>query len=75
MKNLAISRANGAFLPLVMVASAMTMLWLLWRYPIQTSIMALIALAALGLSAHSARQSESDGGLEPESQDDGLGSH
>ncbi len=75
MKNLSISRAGGAFLPLLMVASALTMLWLLWRYPIQTSIMASIALAALGLSAHSARQSETDGALESESQDDGLGSH
>jgi hypothetical protein len=63
------SNARGnivAFLG-ILTLSALTMIWLLWHYPIKTLIATIAVLAALGISARLASSIESDAGpdLEP----------
>ena len=45
----------------VLALSALTMLWLFWRYPLGTSIGAVAVVAALWASARLARSVETDG--------------
>lgn len=54
-------RSRGVFLPLALLASATTMLWLFWRYPKATLVVALIVLSALTFSAKFTRGSDTDG--------------
>ncbi len=65
MKN---STLNVAALVAVLVSSAVTMLWLFWRFPILTTIATSIILIGLAVSARLATSSD------PESLSD-LDSH
>lgn len=42
------------------MASAVTMLWLFWRFPISTTITAFIVLAGLGLSVKLAKSTDTE---------------
>jgi hypothetical protein len=61
MINSAHARANIVLLLGILLASAMTMLWLFWHYPVVTAIATIAVLAALGVSARLARSSDTDG--------------
>jgi hypothetical protein len=60
MKFLAVERVGGLLLLLAMAASAVTMLWLFWRFPIATTIATLMMLAALGIAARLAKLIDTD---------------
>ncbi len=58
MKN---SPLNVAALVAVLISSAVTMLWLFWRFPIVTTIVTSIVLAGLAVSARLATASDPEG--------------
>jgi len=45
----------------IMALSSVTMLWMLWHFPVGTGIATVIVLALFGVSARLARSVESDG--------------
>lgn len=45
----------------IVVLSAVTMLWLFWRYPVTTGIAAIVLLAAFALSARVAQWMDPEG--------------
>ena len=55
------SRAKMLIFLAVVAVSGLTMIWLVWRYPLGTSIAALAVVAALYGSARLARSVEPDG--------------
>lgn len=61
MTNWAIAR-NSTLLVVILLASAVGMLWMFWHHPLPTSILTVLVLAALGVSAALARLSDGDGG-------------
>ncbi len=44
------------------LVSAITMLWLFWRFPLATGITTIVVLAAFGISARLARMVDSESG-------------
>jgi hypothetical protein len=48
---------------MVGLLSALSMLWLFWRFPIGTGIATVVVLAAFGISARLARMVETDGSI------------
>lgn len=56
------SRAKVLVFLATLALSALTMIWLFWRYPLSTSIAAVAILAALFGSARLARSVEPDSG-------------
>lgn len=75
MKQSAFLHANVAFLCTILLASAVTMLWLFWRFPLATAIATAAVLTAMLISARLAKSSDSDSlaGFKPRRS--GLGSH
>jgi hypothetical protein len=63
MANASNPRSKVLVFVAILALSALTMIWLFWRYPIGTAIAALAVLAALWISARLARPVEID---EPE---------
>jgi hypothetical protein len=57
---------NVAALMVVLLLSAMTMLWLFWRFPILTTIAAAGTLIGLAVSTSLATSTDLDGLTEPE---------
>lgn len=53
---------NSTVLVGILLISAISMLWMFWHHPVTTSIITVLALAALMLSAALARPSDADGG-------------
>jgi hypothetical protein len=58
------ARANIFVFLAVLAASALTMIWLFWHYPVKTLIVTVAVLSAFGISARLARSIETDGGSE-----------
>ena len=61
MKN---SRSDGAGLVLflaIVATSALTMLWLFWRFPVATTITTVVVLAGLAVATHLARSIDFEG--------------
>jgi hypothetical protein len=52
------TRANIIALLVILTISAGTMLWLFWRFPLMTAIIALVVLAAVSVLAHLARSTD-----------------
>jgi membrane protein implicated in regulation of membrane protease activity len=52
------SHSNIAALLVILALSAVTMLWLFWRFPLATGVVTITVLAALGISARLARSIE-----------------
>jgi hypothetical protein len=52
--------------------SSVTMLWMLWRFPLGTALVTLAVLSALGVSARLARWVDSDGVPDLEQGERGL---
>jgi len=75
MKNSVYVRANIVFVLTMLSASAITMLWLFWRFPLETGIATIAVLIALLVSARLAKSSDSDYLSDFDSQRDGLSSH
>jgi hypothetical protein len=46
----------------VLLASAVSMLWLFWHHPVTTAIATAVILGALGICAALARLSDTEGG-------------
>ena len=61
MTNSSRARANIVAFLAILALSALTMVWLFWHHPLQTSIATVTVLAALGVSARLARSVEPDG--------------
>jgi hypothetical protein len=57
------ARTNIISLLAVGLLSAITMLWLFWRFPIGTGIATVVVLAAFGISARLARMVDTDGSI------------
>jgi hypothetical protein len=69
MKN---SSLNVAVLMVVLVSSAVTMLWLFWRFPILTTIATSIILAGLAISARLATSTEPESLSELDGHEHGV---
>jgi hypothetical protein len=52
------TRANIIALLVILTLSAGTMLWLFWRFPLMTAIIALVVLTAVSVLAHLARSTD-----------------
>jgi hypothetical protein len=76
MKTSSKARTNIVVLLAIVSCSAVTMLWLFWRFPIVTAIATLTVLALLGISARLATSTDSDGIADPtEHGKQNAGSH
>jgi hypothetical protein len=53
---------NATLMVAVLLASAVSMLWLFWHHPVTTAIVTALVLGALGICAALARLSDSEGG-------------
>jgi hypothetical protein len=62
MMDTSVARANFVGFLAVLTASALTMVWLFWHYPVKTIVASVAILAALGISGRLARSMEADGG-------------
>jgi hypothetical protein len=74
MNNSSMARVNLVFLWATLLASAVTMLWLFWRFPIPTAVAATAVLICLGISARLAG-SDMEGLSDRESGDTGIQSN
>ena len=54
-------RSNNVGLLSIGLVSAISMIWLFWRFPVGTGIATVVVLAAFALSARLARLIETDG--------------
>ena len=45
----------------ILALSSVTMLWMLWHFPVSTGIATILVLSAFGVSARLARSIESEG--------------
>jgi hypothetical protein len=52
------TRANIIALLVILTLSAGTMLWLFWRFPLMTAIIALVVLTTVSVLAHLARSTD-----------------
>ncbi len=53
---------NATLMVAVLLASAVSMLWLFWHHPVTTAIFTALVLGALGICAALARLSDTEGG-------------
>ena len=53
-------RNNMVGFLVVIAASAVTMLWLLWHHPVPTAIVTIVVLAAFAISARLAQMVDTD---------------
>lgn len=61
MSHFTLVRVRSALLLAVLGLSALTMLWLLWIFPLATAIAATVVIGLLGLSARLAKSCDGDG--------------
>jgi hypothetical protein len=72
MKSSSNGRANIVVLLAILVTSAATMLWLVWRFPLVTAAVTVTVLLSLGFSARMATASDGESELDRES---GISTH
>ena len=60
MREPVLSRIRLSFGLTVITASAAVMLWLLWRYPLETALAAVALVGLLGVLARLAKSGEGD---------------
>ncbi|HUX73357.1 MAG TPA: hypothetical protein VMV25_05620 [Steroidobacteraceae bacterium] len=75
MKNPVYVGANIAVLLALLLASAITMLWLFWHFPLETAAATAAILAALSLSARLANSNDSDTDADLGRRENGFGTH
>ena len=75
MKHSAAGRAKILLRVGIVALSSVTMLGLLWRFPLETAIAAAAVVGALALSAKLAESSDAEAASEFESNESGLRLH
>jgi hypothetical protein len=55
MKTSNSGRASILLFLAAMTTSSLTMLWLLWRFPVTTAVLAVVVVAGLGIAARLAK--------------------
>jgi hypothetical protein len=75
MTTTAVGRIHVLLRLAILAVSALIMIWLLWRFPIETGIATVAILGLLVLITPLAASGDSDGGSDVGTREDGLHTH